>query len=79
MTNPNPRVDKTLLIWVQDAAKQYGQSRRWFAKQIKEGKLHYARVAGPKRLYLLRSDLEVLCSGPVSGRKNPQQDASPLV
>lgn len=51
-----PDVDD--LIWIEDAAKEYGRSRPWLKEQVDAGKLSYATIPGDKRLYLLRSELE---------------------
>ena len=48
------------LIWIADAAKEYGRSRKWLDEQVAGGKLHYAEIAGDRHVYLLRSELDAL-------------------
>ena len=73
MTNP---VDASIYISLQDAVKEYGHSRPWWFKQIKEQRLTHAKFAADKKLYLLRSEIKELFSGPtkVEERKS-QEDA----
>lgn len=68
-------------IWIQDAAKEYGRSRKWLDEQVAEGKLSYATYPGDRRQYLLRSELDALLrpnvkrEGPPTSGGSPQEDA----
>ncbi len=48
------------MIWIEDAVKEYDRSRAWLNGVIREGKLSTATIAGDKRVYLLRSELDAL-------------------
>ena len=48
------------LIWIVDAEQRYNRSREWFLKQIKLKKLHKTKIAGDRKVYLLRSEIEQL-------------------
>jgi hypothetical protein len=53
-------VDRQDLIWIVDAERDFNRSREWFLKQIKLGNLHRTRIAGDRKVYLLRSEIERL-------------------
>ena len=55
MPQPNPD-----LIWIQDAADEYGRSRKWLDEQVADGKLSTATIEGDRKRYLLRSELDAL-------------------
>jgi hypothetical protein len=55
MPNSNPD-----LIWVQDAVDEYGRSRKWLDEQVANGTLSTATIAGDRKVYLLRSELDKL-------------------
>lgn len=61
--------DPNDLIWIQDAEKAYQRSRKWLDGQVQAGRLSYATVAGDKRQYLLRSELDALLRPQVN--RNP--------
>ncbi len=48
------------LIWIEDAAKQYGRSPKWLRKQVDDGRLSYVQIPGDRRLYLVRSELDAM-------------------
>ncbi len=48
------------LIWIVDAEQRYNRSREWFLKQIKLKKLHKTKIAGDRKVYLLRGEIEQL-------------------
>lgn len=50
-------VERHDLIWIVDAEQEFNRSREWFLKQIKLGKLHRTRIAGDRKVYLLRSEI----------------------
>jgi hypothetical protein len=52
--------NKADLIWIQDAATEYGRSRKWLDEQVAAGKLSVATYEGDRKVYLLRSELDVL-------------------
>lgn len=54
-----PQVDPDL-IWIQDAADEYGRSRKWLDDQVAAGHLSTATIAGDRKVYLLRSELDKL-------------------
>jgi hypothetical protein len=45
------------LIWIVDAEREFNRSREWFLKQIKLGKLHRTKIAGDRKVYLLRDEI----------------------
>lgn len=53
-------VDPNDLIWIEDAAKTYDRSRRWFNDQIDGRKLSVVNRPGDRKVYLLRSEIERL-------------------
>jgi hypothetical protein len=57
------------LIWIQDAEKEYDRTRKWLDGQVEAGRLSYATIAGDKRHYLLRSELDALLRPQVN--RNP--------
>ena len=48
------------LIWIQDAERDYDRSRKWLDNQVEAGHLSLVRIAGDKRAYLRRSQLDKL-------------------
>lgn|GEM_PF-3372595 len=54
-----PQIDPNL-IPIQEAATEYGRSRKWLDEQVRAGHLHYAKIEGDKRTFLLRSELDQL-------------------
>ncbi|GCE14638.1 hypothetical protein KTT_44970 [Tengunoibacter tsumagoiensis] len=50
-------LDVNDLIWIVDAESVFNRSREWFLKQIKLGKLHRTKIAGDRKVYLLRSEI----------------------
>ncbi|QBD77491.1 hypothetical protein EPA93_16430 [Ktedonosporobacter rubrisoli] len=53
-------VERHDLIWIVDAENEFNRSREWFLKQIKLGNLHRTKIAGDRKVYLLRSEIEKL-------------------
>ncbi len=58
------------LIWIVDAETEFNRSREWFLKQIKLGKLHRTKIAGDRKLYLLRSEIKQLLQPRVLDNEN---------
>ncbi len=48
------------LLWIQDAAKAYDRSVKWFQERIKEGEIKAYKIPGDRKQYLLRADIEAL-------------------
>ncbi len=46
------------LIWIVEASVLYRRSREWLDQQVREGRLTKYTVAGDKRIYLSREELE---------------------
>ena len=53
-------VEMNNLIWIVDAEREFNRSREWFLKQIKLGKLHRTKIAGDRKVYLLRDEITQL-------------------
>jgi hypothetical protein len=71
MTNP---VDPSIYILLQDAIREYGHSRPWWFKQVKQHRLTSAKFAADKRVYLLRSEIKELFSGPTEVEERKSQE-----
>lgn len=52
-------IEASDLIWIVEAEEKYNRSREWFLKQIKLGKLHRTKIEGDRKVYLLRSEIEL--------------------
>jgi hypothetical protein len=48
------------LLWIQDAAKEYDRSVKWFQECMKEGSIKAYKIPGDRKQYLLRTDIEAL-------------------
>ncbi len=61
------------IIWIEEAVTTYNRSRAWLNEQIAAGRLSTAKIAGDKRVYLLRSELDALLRPQIE--KRAQTDA----
>lgn len=52
--------DNNDMIWVEDAARQYGRSREWLMSEVKEGNLNKYEIKGDRKVYLSRTELDKL-------------------
>lgn len=53
------------LIWISDAAKEYGRSRTTMDSLISQGIIHAVQFAGDRRVFLRRSELDVKLNKPL--------------
>lgn len=63
------------VIWIMDAATEYGRSRKWLDEQIEAGKLSVAQIPGDKKVYLLRPELDALLRPKIIKPADGQQQA----
>jgi hypothetical protein len=54
--------EKEDLIWIVEASIEFKRSRDWLDAQIRDGNLGRYTVAGDKRVYVSRKELERLLS-----------------
>ena len=62
-------VDTKVYIWVEDATREYKRSRAWLDKQLREGRLTYAKFEGDRRVYLKRAELDAILGKPIEERR----------
>ncbi len=48
------------LVWVDDAVKEFGRSRRWLFTRIRTGRLKRWKIEGDTRTYIDRVELRRL-------------------
>jgi hypothetical protein len=68
-----PNVDPNDLVWIQDAAEEFGRSREWLDKQLKGRLLSVVKKPGDTKVYLLRSELQKILAPYV--KRSRQEDA----
>lgn len=63
------------LIWIQDAAEEYGRNRRTLDSLIDKGQIHPVEFLGDKRRYLRRSELDSVLGKPIKDVPGRDQSA----
>ncbi len=53
------------LLWIAEVAEQYGPSRSTLDRLIAEGKLHDVRFEGDRRIFLRRSEVDIVLGRPI--------------
>ncbi|MBA3823839.1 MAG: hypothetical protein H0X24_08055 [Ktedonobacterales bacterium] len=53
-------IQKDDLIWIQDAVQQFERSSKWFKECIRDGQIRAYKIAGDRKQYLVRSDIELM-------------------
>ena len=61
------------LVWIEDAVKEYKRSRGYLDKLVDMGQLSVATFPGDRKVYLLRSELDVVILKPQITKRTDEQ------
>lgn len=63
------------IIPIQEAVEKYGRNRRTLEKLVDEGKLSLVKIAGDRRSYLVRAELDAMFQPRIVKPARHEQDA----